>query len=116
MYDPDFAHVMYVFNVPEQWKEDYIKFKNWQPSKFSKEYKKQIIDFYNLDEDHPVVQTLNKSEKRFKQLEAQFKITIPRELEASSSPYWEIEYYNDSFKSKKLLSPNMAFNTEEDND
>lgn len=102
-YEVDKMHTMYVFDVPKTYIDDYLKFLEWKPSKFSNSYKIQIQKFYNLSEKHPLYQTLYKKEERYKELEKQYDITIPRDLEASSSPHWDIEYYNEEFKVVKPM-------------
>jgi len=97
-YEPDKYHTMYVYDIPFKWKDDFEKFKQWKPSEFSKDYKLHITKFYGLDQHSPVYQTLYKIEDRYKDLEDKLGINIPRDLEASSSPYWEIEYYQEEFK------------------
>lgn len=112
-YDADKFHTMYVFNVPSKYKEDYEKFLNWQPSKFSIAYKLHIQNFYNLKEDHPLYKTIYKKEERFKELEKELGISIPRDLEASSAPYWELEYYSSEFKVKKVMDKILEDGREE---
>lgn len=97
-YEPDKQHTMYVYDIPTKWLSDFNKFKDWKPSEFSEDYKKHIVNFYTLGKTHPLYQTIYKKEERFQELEDVLGIKIPRELEAGSSPYWEIEYYCDKFK------------------
>lgn len=106
-YKADKYHRMFVYNIPEKWKEDYNKFIKWKPSTFSKEYKDHINFFYgNLlkyKPDSPILGVLHKTEERFKFLENQFNIDIPRNQEASSVPYWDEEYYQEEYKHKNVL-------------
>lgn len=103
-YKADRYHRMFVYDVPELFKEDYYKFLEWKPSQFSNLYKERIRLFYgNIKDDSPLMGVLNKSEERFRWLENEYKITIPRNQEASSEPYWDEEYYQEVYKERKIL-------------
>jgi len=97
-YEPDKHHTMYVYEIPDKWLKDFNKFKEWKPSEFTNEYKAHIVQFYDLATSHPLYQTIHKKEERYLQLEKEYDIKIPRDLEASPAPYWEIEYYSKEFK------------------
>lgn len=97
-YEPDRHHTMYVYDIPNKWLKDFNRFKEWKPSEFSKEYKDKITEFYNLSTSHPLYQTIHKKEEKYLELEKVLNTKVPRDLEASSSPYWEIEYYSEIFK------------------
>lgn len=105
-YKADKFHRMFVYDVPNVWKEDYNLFLKWKPSKFSELYKRKIQKFYNnIDISNPIMGVLYKTESRFKALEEKFDISIPRDLEASASPYWDEEYYQESYKVKYAIEP-----------
>jgi|694.fasta_scaffold77970_3 hypothetical protein len=105
-YKADKFHRMFVYSVPEMWKEEYELFKQWKPSKFSELYKQRIKKFYgDIDMSHPVMGVLYKTEERFKFLESKYGLTIPRDLEASPMPYWDEEYYQEEYKSKFAIEP-----------
>lgn len=108
-YDPDIKHVMHVYSVPKHWQEDYDFFKEGKYSRFSKIYKRHIQEFHSFTDDHPVMQTLNKSEERFKRLEAKFDIEIPRDQECSSIPDLNIEIYQDKYKVKTAIQKSKDF-------
>lgn len=98
-YKVDKYHRMFVYGVPDIWKEDYKKFLEWKPSQFSKEYKEHIRYFYgNVPNNMPIMQVLNKDEQRFRELEEMIGTKIPRDLEASSVPYWGEEYYQEQYR------------------
>jgi hypothetical protein len=107
-YKVDKYHQMYVFDVPDEWKDDYKLFLEWKPSKFSDKYKQHIIKFYNIQNgEDALFQVLYKNtsygEKRFRDLENQLNCSIPREQESSSYPYWEIEHFQEDFKYKETF-------------
>ena len=110
-YKADKHHQMYVFDIPEQWKKDYNLFLEWAPSKFTDAYKRQMLIFYNVEKNggvlNPLYQVLYKNskhgEQRFLELETLLNCSIPREQENSSSPYWEIEYFQEKYKYKETF-------------
>ena len=103
-YEIDKYHTMYVFKIPELWISDYNKFKEWKPSSFSQEYKNKVKFFYKLTNDHIICKVLNKDESLFKQLDDTVGEKVPRNLEASSFPYFEeIEYFREEFKYKEAM-------------
>lgn len=105
-YDADPYHVMYVFDVPEKYKEDYKNFKQGLYSKMSTEYKEKIRRFWgNLSNDTDIMGTLYKTEAKFKKLESQLDIKIPRDQEASSVPNWDVENYREEYRVKKAIKP-----------
>jgi len=55
--------IVYVFNVPDKWKDDYNSFKAGKYSQFSYDYKHQVLDFWNLNSKSVVASLLlNKTE------------------------------------------------------
>lgn len=97
-YEPDKFHTIYVYDIPTIWREDFDKFLQWKPSEFSKEYKQQIAKFYNIQNySDPIMKVVYKSELLFEELENKIGCLVPRDLEASSSPYWSIEYWQKEF-------------------
>jgi hypothetical protein len=109
-YKADKYHRIYVYDVPDMWKDDYNLFLEWKPSKFSELYKQKIKQFYNnIGMDHSVMGVLYKTEQRFKEIEEKYGISIPRSQEASSIPYWGEEYYQDVYKIQNSIKPNLNF-------
>lgn len=104
MYEPDNSHSMYVFGIPDEYRQDYEWFKRGKYSHFSPEYKQQIQKFFNLKDDHDVMQVLRKDPKKFEKLEADLGMKIPRDQECSSIPNWDIEYFRDEYKQVKGLA------------
>jgi len=116
-YEIDKYHTMYVYDIPIRWEKDYHRFLEWKPSKFSKDYKEHVIRFYGSSPINKLYKVLHKSEELFVELEKQIGTKVPRDLEASSSPYWEeVEYFREEFKVKSspLDQPNYLFEFEDD--
>lgn len=99
-YQPDKLHTCYCFKVPTKFKKDYDLFKEWKPSKFSKEYKKLIIDFYRDSQIDQLKKVLYKDITLKKELEQQIATKLPEDNELSSVPVWHIEYYQKEFNMK----------------
>ncbi len=73
-------------------------------SKFSREYKLDILDFHNADINDEVGQIIFKSDKRRELLEKRLNADLPKESELLSIIDIEAETYNpDIYKLKKLL-------------
>jgi hypothetical protein len=111
-YEPDKVHTMYKFSVPDKLKEDYKLFKQWRPSKFSPEYKKDLLKFHRLDNSSMIYKVLNKDKKLKEEIELKIKSRIPEENELSSEPTWFIEYYQKDFNMKAprdKMSPSKEF-------
>lgn len=103
-YEPDQYHTMYIFEVPNEYLEDYNKFKLGHYSKFSDKYKKQIETFYGLNgkdnSANPVIATLYRFEPGYIATENQLNaglepghknwLRIPRDQECSSKPEIEV--------------------------
>ena len=96
--DKDKYHVMMVFKVPAQYKEDYKLFKESKYSKMSTKYKEKIQSFHALHKDHPILDVLYKRERAYKTLEEKLRTRIPREQEASSLLEIKNETYFNTMK------------------
>ena len=68
-YDPNPYYVLFVFNIPKNYKRNYKLFKNGKYSKLSKAYKISILDFHDLEISSEVGQILFQDPKRKKVLE-----------------------------------------------
>lgn len=99
-YEPCKTTTMYVFRVPEKFKKDYNLFKEWKPSKFSKEYKEQIIEFYKNTKIERLKKVIYKDKTLKQELEQRIANIIPEDNELSSVPVWFIEYYQKEFNMK----------------
>lgn len=96
--DKDKFHVMMVFRIPKEYKEDFKKFKQSKYSEMSNEYKEQIKKFHALHNNHPIIDVLYKKEKAYTLLEEDLNVRIPRDQEASSVLNIKDETYYDSMK------------------
>lgn len=101
MYDPDKYHVMYVFHIPDDKYDDYMKLKEGHYSKFSDVHKQRIMTFFGLDPiknvTNPIVGTLYRLESGYAHTESfinkdipethsKYLVKIPRDQECSSMP------------------------------
>jgi hypothetical protein len=93
-YDPDTEHVMFIFEIPDKWKADFELFKQSRYSEMSARYKKHIMNFHDLKPQGPIAGTLYRKEFRYKQLEEQLGIDIPRDQEASSVLDMSVETFS----------------------
>ena len=103
-YDPSPNYVMFVFDIPKGFRREYRAFMLGKYSKFSREYKLDILDFHNADINDEVGQIIFKSDKRRELLEKRLNADLPKESELLSIIDIEAETYNpDIYKLKKLL-------------
>ena len=103
-YDPSPNYVMFVFDIPNGFKREYRAFMLGKYSKFSREYKLDILDFHGADINDEVGQIIFKSDKRRELLEKRLNAQLPKESELLSIIDIEAETYNpDIYKLKKLL-------------
>jgi len=96
--DKDKFHVMMVFEVPEEYLNDYKLFKASKYSKMKDEYKEIIKKFHNLHSDHPILDVLYKRERAYSSLEEKLNVKIPRDQEASSVLNIKNETYFNTMK------------------
>lgn len=84
---------MYVFKVPDQYEEDYLKFILGKYSEFSNSYKKRIITLLPTPYTKSnVFKVISKSEEAKEQIEKLVGETIG-DQEVMSVPNWEDECY-----------------------
>ena len=103
-YDPSPNYVMFVFDIPKGFRREYRAFMLGKYSKFTREYKLDILDFHNADINDEVGQIIFKSDKRRELLEKRLNADLPEESELLSIIDIEAETYNpDIYKLKKLL-------------
>jgi hypothetical protein len=93
--DPTNTTVLFVFDVPERYKQDYQKFKEGKYSEMDTNYKYRILDFHNASEDGAIGQILFKGDERKHQLEEIIGQSLPENAELLSSPYIEQEIYDE---------------------
>jgi len=105
-YDPDKFHVMFIFDVPEKYQEDYKRFRMGKYSKFSNEYKILIFKFHKIiDENHKVAKVLYRHPDLRDEIEERLDTILPEESELSSVPDLEIEMYTEEMKVNDPLVP-----------
>ena len=103
-YDPNPNYVMFVFNVPKKHVRNYKKFIRGQYSRFSQNYKLQVLDFHNKDIQDDMGQILFRSEKRKSDMERKLDIQLPEDSELLSIIDIKEETYNPKiYKFKKLI-------------
>ena len=103
-YDPSPNFVMFVFDIPKGYKREFRAFKMGKYSRFSNEYKLDILDFHNAEIESELGQILFKSKERRRLLEEKLNAVLPEGSELLSIINLEEETFNpDIYKLKKLL-------------
>tara|TARA_R100000951_G_scaffold94695_3_gene83522 strand:+ start:61 stop:798 length:738 start_codon:yes stop_codon:yes gene_type:complete len=92
--DPSPHHVMFIFNIPDNYIEDYDKFILGKFSELSPQLKEAILKFYNADLHSSLGQILFKSEKRRLRLSQNLGVKIPKHMELFDVPNLDEEVYN----------------------
>lgn len=91
---------MYVFSVPEKFKDDYYSFKSGRYSKFSESYKSKFAKFIsvkNKREESIVWQVIHKADTLRRKIEDEFSLEegfLDAAEEIWEQPRKEREYYN----------------------
>lgn len=89
---------LYVFKVPERWKDDYDKFIAGKYSQMSDAYKRRILDFHRVDKRNVYGQILYKDEDTAKERRDYIEDMIGQSLyegqELQSVPDLSIETYD----------------------
>ena len=102
--NPSPDYVMFVFDIPKRCIRNYNRFINGKYSKFSKEYKIDILDFHDAEIEDEIGQILFQSDKRRVALEKKLAADLPDESELLSIINIEDETYNpEMYKFKKLI-------------
>ena len=114
-YEPDKKHSMYVYEIPEKYKDDLALLKQSKYSQIKDSAKQQILSFYQ--EVYPEsVKTLEnvlyKKEDSYLSWEKVINqglprgrwTTIPRDMEASPLMDMDIEVYSDKYKEVTVLN------------
>lgn len=121
-YEPDKYHTMYIYDIPDEYKQEYKKFKDSKYSEFTDNYKKSIIKFHQYSDKTPrdngysVINLLYKKEAAYlaqekiinEGLPSSSWITIPRDQEIGKQ--WnetpegiKLETYLKSMKASELF-------------
>lgn len=80
-YEPDKYYKIFVFDIPAEYKREYLKFLVSKYSEFSDNYKKSIIKFHKYKEKgegHAVINVLYKKEEAYLAQENQLNEGLPR--------------------------------------
>lgn len=104
MYEPDKYTTIFYFHVPSRWFKDYLFFLNSRYSFLSEGFKKRILKFFNLGDQSQVYKVLYRDEERFKELEEELGVTLPRQAEVASAISFSKETYTDAHKIVDLES------------
>jgi hypothetical protein len=91
-YDP--YHVIFLFRIPEEFKQDVINFQEGKYSKFSKTLRQRIWKFYGQQEGAAVLQIVKQSPELKKKLEKSLGVKLPKGAELASIPELKKEIYN----------------------
>ena len=103
-YDPTSNYVMFIFDIPPGYKREFRAFKMGKYSKFSRDYKLDILEFHNADIQDEIGQILFKSEERKQLLETKLNAILPEDSELLSIITIEEEKFDpEIYKLKKLL-------------
>jgi len=103
-YDPNSNYVMFVFDIPKKHVRNYKKFIKGQYSRFSQNYKLDVLDFHDKDFNDDLGQILFKSEKRRLSMEHKLDVKLPKHSELLSIININEETYNPTiYKFKKLI-------------
>ena len=97
--DPSPYFVLFVFNVPDKFKDDYVKFIKGKYSRLSPELKENIFKFHGVDPDSSIGQILYKSGKRKLRLEESLKTQLPKNAELLDIP----DLYSETFDKETYL-------------
>tara|TARA_R110002096_G_scaffold186205_4_gene365140 strand:- start:20511 stop:21239 length:729 start_codon:yes stop_codon:yes gene_type:complete len=92
--DPSPYFVLFVFNVPGKFKDDYRQFIRGKYSNLSHELKENILKFHGVDPDSSLGQILYKSDKRKLRLEKSLKVSLPRNAELLDIPNIDTETFD----------------------
>lgn len=99
----DFS-VMYVFNVPMIYEEDFLKFVKGKYSEMSEEYKVKILDFHSMKKTHEVYGILHKTKKRKTKVETRIGQNLPESAEL----YHIIDEDRETYKNRYRVFRSQA--------
>lgn len=99
-YDVDRYHVMFCFQVPDHYMDEFDKFLEGQYSQLHHKYKKHILDFHGEDNKSALAGILHRREDYKKSMEQKYDIDIPEGAELASIPYMSREKYQEEMRIK----------------
>jgi hypothetical protein len=86
-------HVVYIFKIPLEFKEDVLSFVEGKYSKFSKALKGRIQQFYGREESKPMIDIIGQNKDLKIQMEKYLGVDLPANSELASKPDSNIEIY-----------------------
>jgi hypothetical protein len=86
-------HVVYIFKIPLQFKEDVLSFVEGKYSKFSKALKGRIQKFHGREDSIPMLDVISRNKDLKKQMEKYLGVELPENSELASKPDINIEIY-----------------------
>jgi hypothetical protein len=89
-------YVMYIFDLPKGYEDNYFKFIKGLYSEMDDEYKRHIIKFHNVNNTELIKSVLYKSEKLYVQWETKLGVSIPRTQNIGSIPDMNLEIFDIS--------------------
>ena len=95
-YDVSETFIMFVFDVPTKHIKNYKSFITGKYSKFSSDYKTQILKFHGMDINSQLAQIVYKNEKRKKRLEHTLNVKLDDKA----------ELYSILNKNQEIFDPN----------
>lgn len=99
MFDPDKYTTIFYFEVPTQWHDDYVLYKESKYSRISQKLKNKILRFYALGPQSQVYKVLYRDAEKKKQLEEELDVILPEDAEVASA----LEFSNETYTSKNKI-------------
>lgn len=97
--DHDPYHVVYMFAIPREFREDVKHFVEGKYSKFSKKLRQRITKFYG-NKDASVIKVIDKDQDFKLQLEKSLGVELPEDSELASKPDLSNEIYEIKYVEK----------------
>jgi hypothetical protein len=86
-------HVVYIFKIPLNFKEDVVSLIEGKYSKFSKALKGRIRKFYGRQDSEPFIDVIERNEDLRKSIERYIGMSLPEDSELASKPDEKNEIY-----------------------
>ena len=109
---------IFVFRVPDEHKDDFQKYLDGRYSRLKKSYKLEILTFHDVAKNSAVFHVLTRNETLRRRLQNKLKVSIGEDLELSSKPDIQYEYYsiNHFNKPSRKMSVNAVKRVAKTND
>lgn len=103
-YDPDTQTVMFVFDIPSEYEDDYTQYLKGGYSRLTTGYKQRILTFHGLQRNSEIGQILYKDDRRRERLSFKLGVRLHENAELLSIINFEDETFNpDIYKCHKTL-------------